>query len=47
MFWKSLGIELNLSVERTEEILEEIGIAFLYAPHVHPKLGRIQKVRKT
>lgn len=43
---EELGIELNLSAERIEEIIEEVGIAFLYAPNVHPKIGRIQKVRK-
>ncbi|MDQ0270366.1 anthranilate phosphoribosyltransferase [Cytobacillus purgationiresistens] len=41
-----LGINLNLSVERTEEILDEIGIAFLFAPHVHPQIKRIMKVRQ-
>ncbi|MBN8202828.1 MULTISPECIES: anthranilate phosphoribosyltransferase [Bacillaceae] len=41
-----LGINLNHSPERTEEILEEIGIAFLFAPHVHPNIKRIMKVRK-
>ncbi|MCQ6274222.1 anthranilate phosphoribosyltransferase [Bacillus sp. V3B] len=43
---EELGIELNLSAERLEEIIEEVGIAFLYAPNVHPNIGRIQKVRK-
>ena len=43
---EELGIQLNLSVERMEEIIEEVGIAFLYAPNVHPKIERIQKVRK-
>ncbi|WP_366160101.1 anthranilate phosphoribosyltransferase [Bacillus infantis] len=41
-----LGINLNLAPERLEEILQEIGIAFLYAPHVHPQIKRIMKVRK-
>jgi anthranilate phosphoribosyltransferase len=41
-----LGMNLNLSAERTEEILEEIGIAFLFAPHVHPKLKKVMTVRK-
>ncbi|MDP4086392.1 MAG: anthranilate phosphoribosyltransferase [Bacillota bacterium] len=41
-----LGVNLNLSVETTEEILQEIGIAFLYAPHVHPKLKKVMSVRK-
>ena len=41
-----LGINLNLSVERTEEILDELGIAFLFAPHVHPKLKKVMTVRR-
>lgn len=41
-----LGINLNLPAERTEEILEDIGIAFLFAPHVHPKLTKVMTVRK-
>ncbi|GLB59439.1 anthranilate phosphoribosyltransferase [Cytobacillus sp. NCCP-133] len=41
-----LGINLNHPPERTEEILGEIGIAFLFAPHVHPNIKRILKVRK-
>jgi anthranilate phosphoribosyltransferase len=43
---EQLGIQLNLSAERTEEILEEIGIAFLFAPNVHPKLKKVMSVRK-
>lgn len=41
-----IGIDLNSSPEATEEILEKVGIAFLFAPHVHPELKRIMKVRK-
>ena len=43
---EELGIQLNLSSGRLEEILQEVGIAFLYAPNVHPNIKRIQKVRK-
>lgn len=43
---EELGIEFNLSAERLEEIIEEVGIAFLYAPNVHPNIKRIQKVRR-
>jgi anthranilate phosphoribosyltransferase len=43
---EELGIELNLSEEKIQEIIGEVGIAFLYAPNVHPKIKRIQKVRK-
>lgn len=41
-----LGINLNLPVDRTEEILDELGIAFLFAPHVHPKLKKVMTVRR-
>ncbi|MGZ4160730.1 MAG: anthranilate phosphoribosyltransferase [Neobacillus sp.] len=41
-----LGINLNLSAERTEEVLQEIGIAFLFAPNVHPKLKKVVAVRR-
>lgn len=41
-----LGINLNLPVEITEEILDELGIAFLFAPHVHPKLKKVMMVRR-
>lgn len=43
---ESLGIDLNLPFEKTEEILKKIGIAFLFAPHVHPKLKKVNAVRK-
>lgn len=41
-----LGIDLNLSSERIEEVLQEIGIAFLFAPNVHPKLKKVTAVRR-
>ncbi|WP_226085178.1 anthranilate phosphoribosyltransferase [Mesobacillus sp. S13] len=41
-----LGVSLDLTPEATEEILEQNGIAFLFAPHVHPKLKQIMKVRR-
>jgi anthranilate phosphoribosyltransferase len=43
---EALGVGLDLSPEATEEILEQNGIAFLFAPHVHPKLKQIMKVRR-
>lgn len=43
---ENLGIDLTHSPGVTEEIIEEVGIAFLFAPHVHPQLKRIMKVRK-
>ncbi|WNF21294.1 anthranilate phosphoribosyltransferase [Mesobacillus jeotgali] len=41
-----LGVSLDFTPEATEEILEQNGIAFLFAPHVHPKLKQIMKVRR-
>lgn len=43
---EELGINLNLPSQVSEELLQEIGITFLFAPHVHPKTKRIVKVRK-
>jgi anthranilate phosphoribosyltransferase len=41
-----LGVNLSLSAQASEEILNTIGITFLFAPNVHPKIKRIMKVRK-
>ncbi|MFJ8512604.1 anthranilate phosphoribosyltransferase [Lysinibacillus xylanilyticus] len=43
---EALGIHTNISIEQTVELLEKEGIAFLYAPNVHPKLKRIGEVRR-
>ncbi|MDP4169697.1 MAG: anthranilate phosphoribosyltransferase [Bacillota bacterium] len=41
-----LGVRLDFSTEQSEENLRDIGITFLFAPHVHPKLKKIMTVRK-
>ncbi|MBM7584167.1 anthranilate phosphoribosyltransferase [Bacillus pakistanensis] len=41
-----LGISLDFHSDEVEELLDENGIAFLFAPHVHYQLKRIMKVRK-
>ena len=43
---EELGIQLYLEREKMEEIFENLGITFLFAPSVHPKTARIVKVRK-
>lgn len=43
---EALGIHTNITIEQTVELLETEGIAFLYAPNVHPKLKRIGEVRR-
>lgn len=44
---ESLGVNLNLSKDAIENLMDEIGIVFLFAPNVHPKLAQIMKVRRT
>lgn len=41
-----LGISLDLTPDISVEILQELGITFLFAPYVHPNIKRIMKVRK-
>lgn len=43
---EALGIGLLSTLEQTKELLEQEGIAFLHAPNMHPKLGRIGEVRR-
>lgn len=43
---EELGVNLQLNTQGIEERLNEIGIAFLFASTVHPKLARIMKIRK-
>ena len=43
---EALGIHTDITIEQTVELLETEGIAFLYAPNVHPKLKRIGEVRR-
>ncbi len=41
-----LGININLTPERTKTALEKIGISFLFAPHYHPAMKYAAVVRK-
>jgi anthranilate phosphoribosyltransferase len=41
-----LGINISLSKEQSEEVLEKIGIAFLFAPLYHPAMKHAAQVRK-
>ncbi|KLV28035.1 anthranilate phosphoribosyltransferase [Niallia circulans] len=43
---EELGIKLNVTPEQNMQQLEEVGITFLFAQHVQPKMGRIMKVRR-
>ncbi len=41
-----LGVSLSFQAEEMKEMLDQNGVTFLFAPHVHPNLKRIMHVRK-
>jgi anthranilate phosphoribosyltransferase len=43
---ESLGIDIQLSPERSAQCLREVGICFLYAPNLHPAMKQVQGVRR-
>jgi len=38
---EALGVNINLTPEQAEKLIEEIGIAFLYAPLFHPVMCKV------
>jgi len=38
---EALGVNINLLPQQTEQMIEQIGIAFLYAPLFHPVMGKV------
>jgi anthranilate phosphoribosyltransferase len=43
---EALGINIQLSPERSARCLREVGICFLYAPNLHPAMKQVQGVRR-
>ncbi len=43
---EALGININMDRERTEECLDEIGIAFLFAQNFHPAMKYAMEARR-
>jgi len=43
---EALGINIRLEAEKTREMIEKSGFAFLFAPLYHPALKKIMPVRK-
>ncbi|MBU1678757.1 MAG: anthranilate phosphoribosyltransferase [Bacteroidetes bacterium] len=43
---QALGVNVNLSPEKSEQALKEIGIAFLFAPIYHPAMKYVAPVRQ-
>jgi anthranilate phosphoribosyltransferase len=43
---EALGIDISLSPERAAQMLEEVGLVFLFAPDYHPAMRHAAPVRK-
>jgi len=43
---EALGVNIQLSPERSAQCLREAGICFLYAPNLHPAMKQVQGVRR-
>lgn len=43
---EELGVDLSIPSQFSEEVLDKIGITFLFAPHIHPRLKKVMKVRR-
>lgn len=43
---EALGVNINLPAERIAECLEQVGIAFLFAPAMHSAMKYVQPVRR-
>jgi anthranilate phosphoribosyltransferase len=43
---EALGINIQLSPERSAQCLREVGICLLYAPNLHPAMKQVQGVRR-
>lgn len=38
---RELGVKIDLSTEKLEKLIEQVGIGFIYAPLFHPVMGRV------
>jgi anthranilate phosphoribosyltransferase len=43
---EALGVRISLSPEEAAEAIREIGLGFLFAPHLHPAMKHAQPVRR-
>lgn len=41
-----LGVDIALSPDKLSVVLNEVGLAFLFAPHMHPNMKYVMNVRK-
>ncbi|PSQ91868.1 MAG: anthranilate phosphoribosyltransferase [Bacteroidetes bacterium SW_4_67_19] len=43
---EALGVKIDLEKDGVEHCLQEVGIAFLFAPHFHPAMRHVMPVRR-
>ena len=43
---EALGVNINLQPKDVKQIIEKIGIGFMFAPNFHPSMKNVAKVRK-
>ena len=43
---EALGVRIAMSAEEAAEAVREIGLGFLFAPHLHPAMKNVQGVRR-
>ena len=43
---EALGVNINLTSEKAETVLEKVGMVFLFAPSFHPAMKQVGPVRK-
>lgn len=43
---EKLGVSIEIPQEKLQEILDEAGMIFLFAPHYHPSMAKIKEIRK-
>lgn len=43
---EALGVNINLAPQKAEEVLEKVGMVFLFAPMFHPAMKKVGPVRK-
>lgn len=42
----ALGVEIDLDAKQAAEVLESVGVAFLFAPRMHPAMAAVSSVRR-
>ncbi|GBE20148.1 MAG TPA: hypothetical protein ENG87_05510 [Candidatus Pacearchaeota archaeon] len=46
-FLEALGVKIDLKPEQTKQVIEDIGIGFMYAPIYHPAMKNVAQIKKS